>query len=112
MTIHLRPGDRVRATLDCSVENVIPLRDGQTLLELAYDHDGSTMNCALPLSVIDVERLTPTVMPKPGEIWKTDDGALWFAQRRHADYDDDEDFAGCNEFGWRVVMVPLDGGPY
>lgn len=59
-----------------------------------------------------IERVAPAEYPQPGEIWADGDDALWFAQRHYADFDDLEDSKGVNGEGWRVVLVPLNGGPY
>jgi hypothetical protein len=59
-----------------------------------------------------IERVAPAQYPRPGEIWRDGAGGLWLAQRYYADFDDKQDRAGANDEGWRVVMVPLNGGPY
>ncbi|WP_141576201.1 hypothetical protein [Actinomadura sp. WMMA1423] len=68
----------------------------------------------LPLSApgVTVARVMPAQDPRPGEIWSTADGGLWLAQKYWPDYDDDKDAAGINDEGWRVRMIPLDGGDY
>ncbi|TDD37817.1 hypothetical protein E1287_07085 [Actinomadura sp. KC06] len=68
----------------------------------------------VPLSApsLAVGRVAPAQNPRPGEIWSTGDGHLWFATKYHADIDIPADMLGCNAQGWRVLLIPLDGGAY
>jgi hypothetical protein len=61
---------------------------------------------------VEIERVAPAEWPQPCDIWADGDDGLWFAQQYYADFDNEEDQKGANEHGWRVVMVPLNGGPY
>lgn len=99
-------GETVRATITSKV-----VLDGARGLAV---ETGDRDVPLLPLSApgLSVERVAPAQDPRPGEIWSTADSGLWFVQKYWPDYDDDKDAAGVNEEGWRVRMIPLDGGDY
>jgi hypothetical protein len=109
-----RPGEKVRITIDATVTEVKHYghADGNCL---KYEYTLPSGD-ALPDAVIydapgvTVEYLSPAI--KPGDILTDRYGGIWFAQRYYADFDNTEDWNGCNEAGWRVVLVPLNGGPY
>lgn len=86
--------------------------DGVSVEHLSYDIGNYTTSLPL-VEGVAVERMAPAEWPPlPGDIWGIADGGRWFAAQYHADFDNREDFEGCNEGGWRTVLVPMDIGPY
>lgn len=81
--------------------------------------DGRELVLMVDLECVTVERVAPPEWPpQPGDLWHEDrpedrgGPETWFAQRYLPDFDDKQDAEGINAEGWRVVMVPLNGGPY
>ncbi|WP_242890163.1 hypothetical protein [Actinomadura litoris] len=114
--IHIK-GARVVNSFGTSRGNVDGLiQDTGTVLVFAmdgalYKDTSHTVNMGDP--GVTVERVAPAEWPpRPRDVWGTDDGGRWFAARYMGDFDDSKDFEGCNSEGWRVVLIPLDVGPY
>lgn len=92
-------------------------------IEAEYE-DGLTVDIApenpsaMPVDLpwgpdLAVERRAPAEWPpQPGDLWRDRNGDLWFGCRYCADPDDNADWEGCNDDGWRTVLTPSDGGPY
>ena len=65
------------------------------------------------VDAVTVERRAPADWPpRPGDIWAGPANERWFAVRYYGDFDDPKDFEGCNSDGWRVVLMPMQIGPY
>lgn len=61
----------------------------------------------------EITRVAPAEWPpRPGDIWGGPENTRWFAAKYFGDFDDANDFAGCNGDGWRVDLVPMETGPY
>jgi hypothetical protein len=67
------------------------------------------VNVPLDGTGVTVEHAMPEITP--GDVLTDGGGGVWFAQRYFADFDKPDDWAGCNEAGWRTVLVPMNGGP-
>jgi hypothetical protein len=104
----LQPGDVV----DITIKGVRIADDQQSALALILDEHGDVY--AMPPQAAIEHVAPPEWPPLPGDVWREihADGAIWFAQRYLPEYDDAKDCEGMNAEGWRVVMVPLNGGPY
>jgi hypothetical protein len=62
---------------------------------------------------VTVERGAPAEWPpQPGDEWAGPKGERWFAMKYYGDYDLPKDYEGCNSDGWRVVLMPMEIGPY
>lgn len=111
MSIELQPGEVVDITIKGA--RIAAITDTHLYAESG---NGETVRVSHSMSGVSVERVAPAEWPpQPGDVWREDipEGPVtWFAQRYHPDFDNPKDCEGCNNEGWRVVMVPLDGGPY
>lgn len=98
------PGQPVRVILDSFVQ--APVRDGVLHINVGCE------DVAIPLDEegVTVEHVLPEI--EPGDVLTDREGGIWFAQRYFADFDDAKDWEGSNDAGWRLVLVPLNGGPY
>lgn len=79
------------------------------LVTIVDEHGG---HFAMPPQAA-IERVAPAEWPpRPGDIWAGPQNERWFALKYYGDFDDPKDFKGCNSDGWRVVLMPMQIGPY
>lgn len=102
----LRPGEVV----DVTIKGVRIARPRSATSVTITDEHGTAYQMP-PQAAI--ERVAPAEWPpQAGDLWAGPKNERWFAAMYLGDPDDPKDWEGCNSEGWRVVLVPLEVGPY